>query len=123
MNPDRDINRIEKILDYCNQIDEANTAFNMSYDEFKVNSIYRNAVCLCLMQIGELTKNLSEEFKDNNPDIPWDKIKGMRNVVAHQYGHIDIEIVWETIEDGVPALQGFCKNKLGTPEEKLDLIL
>ena len=83
MNPNRDINIIEKISDYCNQIDEAHTAFNKSYEEFKVNSIYKNAVCLCLMQIGELSKNLSEEFKNNNPDIPWKQIKGMRNIVAN----------------------------------------
>lgn len=112
MNLDRDINIIEKILSYCNQIDEAHTAFNKSYEEFKVNSIYKNAVCLCLMQIGELTKNLSEEFKNNNPDIPWKQIKGMRNIVAHEYGHIDFETIWETTEDGVPALQEFCRKKL-----------
>jgi len=117
MNPDRDINIIEKILSYCNQIDEAHTAFNKSYEEFKVNSIYKNAVCLCLMQIGELSKNLSEEFKNNNSDIPWKQIKGMRNIVAHEYGHVDFETIWETTEDGVPTLQEFCKNKLNPPKE------
>lgn len=65
------------------------------------------------MQIGELTNNLSEEFKNNNTDIPWREIRGMRNIVAHEYGHIDYEIVWETLEDGVPVLKEFCKNKLG----------
>ena len=51
MNLNRDMNIIEKMLDYCNQIEEANTTFHRSYETFKVNSVYKNAVCLCLMQI------------------------------------------------------------------------
>lgn len=113
MNLNRDIGIIEKIYNYCNEIDEAHNSFNKSYDTFKINSVYKNAVCLCLMQIGELTNNLSEEFKNNNTDIPWREIRGMRNIVAHEYGHIDYETVWETLEDGVPVLKEFCKNKLG----------
>lgn len=113
MNLNRDISIIEKIYNYCNEIDEAHNTFNKSYDNFKVNSVYKNAVCLCLMQIGELTNKLSEDFKNNNTDIPWREIRAMRNIVAHEYGHIDYEIVWETIEDGVPGLKDFCKNKLG----------
>ena len=113
MNLNRDISIIEKIYNYCNEIHEAHNTFNKSYDNFKVNSVYKNAVCLCLMQIGELTNNLSEDFKNNNTDIPWREIRCMRNIVAHEYGHIDYEIVWETIEDGVPGLKDFCKNKLG----------
>ena len=113
MNLNRDISIIEKIYNYCNEIDEAHNTFKKSYDNFKVSSVYKNAVCLCLMQISELTNNLSEDFKNNNTDIPWREIRGMRNIVAHEYGHIDYEIVWETIEDGVPGLKDFCKNKLG----------
>lgn len=64
MNLNRDISIIEKIYNYCNEIDEAHNTFNKSYDNFKVNSVYKNAVCLCLMQIGELTNNLSEDFKN-----------------------------------------------------------
>ena len=112
MNPNRDLNIIEKMDRYCQQMDEAHTLFQHSYENFRVNSVYKNAVCLCLMQIGELANNLSEEFKNNNPDIPWRQIRGMRNIVAHEYGHIDDEIVWETIEDGIPVLKSFCENKL-----------
>jgi len=83
-----------------------------SYDSFVSNSVYRNAVSLCLLQIGELANHLSNEFKETYPQIPWRAICGMRNVVAHQYGKIDVATVWETAEDGVCELLDFCNSIL-----------
>lgn len=91
----RDLEIIEKISRYCAEIDEAHKAFHKSYDVFVSNSVYRNAVCLCLMQIGELANHLSDEFKETYREIPWRAIRGMRNVVAHEYGKIDTSTVWE----------------------------
>ena len=109
----RDREIIEKIRRYCLEIDEAHTTFQKSYDAFATKSVYRNAVCLCLMQIGELANHLSDEFKDSYKQIPWKAIRGMRNVVAHEYGHIDTATVWETAENGVEDLLEFCKQILG----------
>lgn len=109
----RDREIIEKICQYCGEIAEAHTAFHKSYDIFASNSVYRNAVCLCLLQIGELVNHLSEDFKSACPQIPWRAIRGMRNVVAHEYGKIDTATVWETAEDGVQELQDFCRQVLG----------
>ena len=72
------------------------------------NPTYRNAVATWLMQIGELTNKLSQEFKDGHKKIPWRAIRGMRNVVAHEYGNIDEETVWETAENGTKELKEFC---------------
>ena len=108
---DRDI--IEKISQYCIEIGDAHTTFQKSYDAFVTKSVYRNAVCLCLMQIGELANHLSDEFKDSYKQIPWKAIRGMRNVVAHEYGHIDTVTVWETAENGVEDLLEFCEQILG----------
>ncbi len=113
MNPEsRDLYIIEKMLKYCTQINEAHDEFGRSFSVFSSNSVYKNAVCMCLLQIGELSTKLSEEFKDNHKEIPWRQIRGMRNVVAHEYGNIDDETVWETVEDGVAGLIAFCKNVL-----------
>lgn len=109
----RDNTIVEKIYNYCKEIDDAHNTFGGSYENFKINTVYKNAVCLCLLQIGELSTKLSEEFKTNYNSIPWKQIRGMRNVVAHEYGHIDYEIVWETIEEGVPSLKDFCCSVLG----------
>lgn len=107
---ERDFSIIEKIYNYCCEIDEAHNEYNKSFTSFQNNSVYRNAVCLCLMQIGELSNHLSDEFKAEYSNIPWRAIRGMRNVVAHEYGHIDVETVWETADNGTTELADFCKS-------------
>ena len=44
----------------------------------------------------------------------WNQIKAMRNIVAHNYGSIDAEILWETIENDVPQLKAYCLDILQT---------
>ena len=79
---ERDLQIIEKMQQYCVEIQEAHDQFQKTYDRFLNVSLYKNAVSLCLMQIGELSTHLSEEFKETYKKIPWKQIRGMRNVVA-----------------------------------------
>jgi uncharacterized protein with HEPN domain len=58
---------------------------------------------------------LSDEFKDNHPSIPWSKIKGLRNIAAHQYEHVDFVLLWNTLVDRVPELKE-CLLSLGLEE-------
>ena len=77
------------------------TLFNVlgpDYNIFKEDTAYKNAIALCVLQIGELTTKLSQELKESYADIPWIQIKALRNVVAHQYGKIDEESLWEKSE-------------------------
>ena len=69
------------------------------------DAIYRNAVALCILQIGELVGKLSEDFRTNHAVIPWRKIKAMRNIVAHSYGTVDAEVTWEIITEDIPVLK------------------
>ena len=110
---DRDISIIEKIIRYCRQIEDAHLRFDWSFEKFKNDSLYHNAVCMCLMQIGELSNHLSENFKSTHNNIPWNAIRGMRNIVAHEYGNIDFEIVWETASIEIKDLCNFCLNIIG----------
>ena len=104
----RDLQILSKIVGYRNDIEHAHKEYNRDYAVFCSNPTYRNAVAMCLMQIGELTIKLSQEFKDGHTEIPWRAIRGMRNVVAHEYGNIDEETVWETAEGGTQELKEFC---------------
>lgn len=56
---ERDIDILNNILKYCNQIDEANRQYDSSIENFEENSVYRNAVAMCVLQIGELAMILS----------------------------------------------------------------
>lgn len=105
---ERDFSIIEKMAQYCTEIEEAHNSFDRSFASFKSSSLYRNAVCLCIMQIGELVNHLSDDFKNQHDDIPWRQIRGMRNIVAHEYGHVDVEVVWATATEGVMQIRQFC---------------
>jgi len=48
---------------------------------------------------------ISEEFKKKHPEIEWIKIKGFRNIVAHDYFGIDAEEVWQIIKNKIPKLK------------------
>ena len=63
---------------------------------------------MCVVQIGELVGQLSDEAKALNKSIPWRAIKDTRNFYVHAYGSIDIPSVWETITTDIPALREVC---------------
>ena len=109
-NRDRDI--VEHILRYCNQVETAHQDFDRSKDRFVESTTYQNAISMCILQIGELVGRLTDDFKTANADIPWHKIRGMRNYVAHEYGSIDFEIVWFASTKSIPELQTFCESYL-----------
>jgi uncharacterized protein with HEPN domain len=60
-------------------------------------------------RIGEAVARLSDEFVAEHPDIEWRKIKGMRNIVAHEYARVDHEIVWNALADRMPDLAAYVR--------------
>lgn len=54
--------------------------------------------------IGEASKNLPESIKESHPDVEWRKIESFRNVLAHEYFGIDIDILWDIIKNKLPDL-------------------
>ena len=58
----KDIIILKKILDYCSQLDEACDMFDNDYNNFLSNSVFQNACCMCILQIGELCKVISEDL-------------------------------------------------------------
>jgi uncharacterized protein with HEPN domain len=57
-------------------------------DEKTIDAVARN-----LEIIGEAVRQLSDDFKNAHPDIPWNQIGGMRNRIVHEYFRLDLEIV------------------------------
>ncbi len=100
----RECNILQHILNYCTGIKETVARFGDSFDTFCEDRDYRNSVAMGVMQIGELSTHLSEEFKTSYPDIPWKDIRGMRNVVAHHYGKIDETILFEIVQRDISPL-------------------
>jgi len=65
----------------------------------------QDAVMRRLLVIGEACKNLEKHFSKKYPKIPWRKISGMRNRMAHEYFSINEKIVWKTIQKDLPELK------------------
>jgi len=104
----RDIDILKKIIKYCDEIAVANADFGNTIDALKTKTSYKNAVAMCILQIGELTTHLTEEFRLSYSQVPWKHIKNMRNLAAHRYGEFDLDILWETVTDSIPELRDYC---------------
>ena len=102
---DRDLQILSKIVGYCNDIEHAHNEYNRDYMVFCSNPTYRNAVAMCLMQIGELAKtSLSDSAKEQITAIPWRQLYGMRNRIVHGYDGVNMLIVWQTVDEDIPQL-------------------
>jgi uncharacterized protein with HEPN domain len=69
-------------------------------DQMRVDAVVRN-----LEIIGEAAKNIPDVVREQYPAIEWRKITGLRDIVAHQYFNVDLEIVWDVVQHKLPALR------------------
>ncbi len=106
----RDIQIIDKIIDYCKNIQEIDSRFGNNFELFCNDIAYKHSCTMCILQIGELSNALSEEIKNKNAQIQWKSIRGMRNILAHNYGQIDMEIIWQIIQNDIPVLKKVCEE-------------
>ena len=108
----RDLSIIEDILEYCDEIEDAIERFGNYYESLLGDKHYKNSVSMCILQIGELSSRLTEDFKQKYNAVPWREIKDMRNVTAHEYRKMEIDILWDTITADIPNLRKYCEKIL-----------
>lgn len=109
----RDRTILEKICGYCAEVERTHEYFKHDKDLFfdRANGfVYRNSITMPILQIGELAKKLSEEFRNSHRDIPWREVMGMRDIFAHHYGSLDYDIVWNTSVSDVSGLENSIRN-------------
>ena len=68
------------------------------------NEVLLDSMLFRLIQISENAKKISQKFKDNRQDIPWTALYGLRNRIVHDYGNVDLEIIYTTLKDDLPEL-------------------
>jgi len=73
-------------------------------DEFDKDLMRQRAVMRCLEVIGEAANRISQDFRQQHPEIAWRDIIGMRNRLIHDYVRIDLEKVWDTVQRDIPVL-------------------
>ena len=107
-----DILPIKKMIKYCDDIGTLMTKFDMDFERYKTDISFQYSCNMCIIQIGELANRVSEETKGYSKNIPWRAIKGMRNLYAHDYENVDLEIVWNTLLEDIPMLGESLKKLL-----------
>jgi len=81
---------------------------DLSKDEFIADRKTQQAVILNMVVIGESATKLIDHdptFAAQHPQIPWHKMRGMRNRLAHGYFDINLDIIWNTVQDAFPELE------------------
>jgi uncharacterized protein with HEPN domain len=105
---------LSKMLGYARQVREF--IRDTGEDNFYANVEKKYAVCLALLQIGELVTLLPDDFRAANPDVPWKGIRGLRNIIAHDYGSIDDRLLWRTAHLDMPIFIEFLESTASNDE-------
>jgi uncharacterized protein with HEPN domain len=88
------------------EIDDIETFVgSMTMDAFEKDEKTRKAVVMSFINMGELANAFSDDFTQKYPNLPLKKVRGLRNIAAHRYEAIQTEILWDTIQDSLPALK------------------
>ncbi|MCK4466879.1 MAG: DUF86 domain-containing protein [Desulfobacterales bacterium] len=95
--------RIDDIIEAINKIERYTRGIDFTAwqkDEKTVDAVIRN-----IEVIGEASSRLPIEIQEQYEDVPWNMMKGIRNILAHEYFGVDLEIVWKTVKEDLPILK------------------
>lgn len=108
-----DMQRLKHIIEYCDAIAQTIQRYGATFECYLEDPDYQRSISFSILQIGELSAALSEEFRRQTQyAMPWREIKNMRSIVAHSYGHVDHKIVWNTANNDIPELRAFCEAQI-----------
>lgn len=101
---------IEDILESIEKIESYIKGLN--YEKFTSKGMTVDAVIRNLEIIGEASRNIPDEMRERNPEIPWKKMVGLRNIATHAYFGVDLEIIWEIITKNLPETKNQIRKTL-----------
>ena len=78
-------------------------------EELDENEVLLDSMLFRMIQISENAKKLSDEYKKAHSYIPWSALVGLRNRIVHDYGNVDLNIVYETLKNDMPELLGMLE--------------
>jgi len=106
-----DIIKIRHILDAAREA--IGFADNRSRTDLDTDRKLNLSLVRLLEIIGEAARGISEEFRQNHPDLPWNKMVGMRDRLIHGYFDVNLDVVWETITEDLPNLVAQLEKRTG----------
>ncbi|NJR66522.1 MAG: DUF86 domain-containing protein [Leptolyngbyaceae cyanobacterium CRU_2_3] len=94
------------LQDMVNYAEDArNFVADMDFASFEQDKRTSYAVVRAVEVIGEAAKNIPQSLKDQHPHIPWRSIAGMRDKVIHQYFGVNLQVLWDTVQQDIPPLK------------------
>ena len=103
MSTEQDRTRLRHMLDAANKIIDFTQG--LSADSFQADERLQLAVVRLLEVTGEAANGISDEFKEQHPEISWVRITATRNRLIHGYFDIDLGIVWKIVTENIPPLR------------------
>lgn len=102
--------RVQDILEAIEVIEQR--LQELSYEEFIADAVLVESVLYKFIVIGEAAVNIPDEIRALAPELPWRQMSDMRNIMAHKYFRVKIDIVWETAQHNLPTLVEPLRNLL-----------
>ena len=87
---------VEKVRGYCNGV---------TYEDFVADEMLTEACVFNLVQLGEHSHKVSDEFVELHPELAWNELYGLRNRLVHDYQGVNLNLVWEIITEDLPELE------------------
>jgi len=109
-------------IDYLrDMLENANRAIQftegMNFESFSKDEKTIYAVIRAVEIIGEATRNIPEEIRIKYPEIPWRDASDMRNKLVHRYFGINLEVIWQTINEDLPMLANVLQEIIRREEK------
>jgi len=101
------LNRILADIEFINSHMKGITQTDLERD-----AVLCDSMMFRLIQISENAGRLSFGLKEQNPQIPWTDISGLRNRIVHDYGNVNLRIVHDTLSGNIPELERLLKEIL-----------
>jgi uncharacterized protein with HEPN domain len=98
----RDRQRLEDILEAIERIEKYSREGRAGFDR---DELVQTWIVHHLQIVGEAVRALSDDARHRRPEIPWEQIAGMRNILVHDYFGIDLDEVWAAVERDLPPLK------------------
>jgi uncharacterized protein with HEPN domain len=99
---DKDLVRLQHMLDYA--LEAVSTASGRKRSDLDGDRLLMHTLARLVEIIGEAATNISQETRNQLEQFEWSKIIGMRNRIVHVYFKIDLDILWDTVNNNLPEL-------------------
>lgn len=104
MSTEKDLFRLGHIIDCCEKITELVNLLG-SFELLVQDWIKQDAMIRNFEIIGEASHHISDKTKEKYKDVAWDLMRGMRNIISHEYFGIDLDNIWDTATNDIPILK------------------